>query len=295
MIMINTPTDKGTGTMSDVNRPNCQKKYKVDYFHVDLNNRIKLSSLFNYMQDIAGIHANELKCGYDILSKLGITWIMLRAKIQMQSYPCWGDIITVKTSTNGVDKLCAVREFEFIDADGRSIGYAITYWILYDIAGHKVVRMNHSGFELPEHLTVKYGDYEKLTRIKAQGELKSESTRRAQYNDIDTNIHVNNARYIEWLTDAVYEDVKADVDAKENVGADVNANVGADAKADVGADVDAKDQMLIKSLHVGFTSSVKLGDSVNIKKFIFPDKEKDVVLRVYKDDIEYLQAEIELN
>src|SRR5665647_335223 len=101
MIMINTPTDKGTGTMSDVNRPNCQKKYKVDYFHVDLNNRIKLSSLFNYMQDIAGIHANELKCGYDILSKLGITWIMLRAKIQMQSYPCWGDIITVKTSTNG--------------------------------------------------------------------------------------------------------------------------------------------------------------------------------------------------
>lgn len=277
MIMINTPTDKGTGTVSAVNRPTCQKKYKVDYFHVDLNNRIKLSSLFNYMQDIAGIHANELKCGYDILSKLGITWIMLRAKIQMQSYPCWGDIITVKTSTNGVDKLCAVREFEFIDADGRSIGYAITYWILYDIAGHKVVRMNHSGFELPEHLTVKYGDYEKLTRIKAQGELKSESTRRAQYNDIDTNIHVNNARYIEWLTDAVYENIDAN--------ADVNANVGADSK----------DQMLIKSLHVGFTSSVKLGDYVSIKKFIFPDKDKDVVLRVYKDDIEYLQAEVELN
>lgn len=275
--MINTSTDRGTGTVSAVNRPNCQKKYKVDYFHVDLNNRIKLSSLFNYMQDIAGIHANELKCGYDILSKLGITWIMLRAKIQMQSYPCWGDIITVKTSTNGVDKLCAVREFEFIDADGRSIGYAITYWILYDIAGHKVVRMNHSGFELPEHLTVKYGDYEKLTRIKAQGELKSESTRRAQYNDIDTNIHVNNARYIEWLTDAVYENIDAD--------ADVNANVGADSK----------DQMLIKSLHVGFTSSVKLGDYVSIKKFIFPDKDKDVVLRVYKDDIEYLQAEVELN
>lgn len=294
--MINMPTDKGTGTadkgtgtVSAVNRPTCQKKYKVDYFHVDLNNRIKLSSLFNYMQDIAGIHANELKCGYDILSKLGITWIMLRAKIQMQSYPCWGDIITVKTSTNGVDKLCAVREFEFIDADGRSIGYAITYWILYDIAGHKVVRMNHSGFELPEHLTVKYGDYEKLTRIKAQGELKSESTRRAQYNDIDTNIHVNNARYIEWLTDAVYEDVdvgsNSDADAKENVGAEVDANAGADSK----------DQMLIKSLHVGFTSSVKLGDYVSIKKFIFPDKDKDVVLRVYKDDIEYLQAEIELN
>ena len=261
MIMINTPTDKGTGTVSDVNRPNCQKKYKVDYFHVDLNNRIKLSSLFNYMQDIAGIHANELKCGYDILSKLGITWIMLRAKIQIQSYPCWGDIITVKTSTNGVDKLCAVREFEFIDADGRSIGYAITYWILYDIAGHKVVRMNHSGFELPEHLTVKYGDYEKLTRIKAQGELKSESTRRAQYNDIDTNIHVNNARYIEWLTDAIYENVE--------------------------------DIRLIKSLHVGFISSVKLGDCVNIKRFIFPKKDKNVVLRVYKDDIEYLQAEIE--
>ena len=266
-----------TTTPTSVNRPTCQKKYKVDYFHVDLNNRIKLSSLFNYMQDIAGIHANELKCGYDILSKLGITWIMLRAKIQMQSYPCWGDIITVKTSTNGVDKLCAVREFEFIDADGRSIGYAITYWILYDIAGHKVVRMNHSGFELPEHLTVKYGDYEKLTRIKAQGELKSESTRRAQYNDIDTNIHVNNARYIEWLTDAVYENIDAN--------ADVNANVGADSK----------DQMLIKSLHVGFTSSVKLGDYVSIKKFIFPDKDKDVVLRVYKDDIEYLQAEVELN
>ena len=275
--MNNTSTDRGTGTVSAVNRPNCQKKYEIDYFHVDLNNRIKLSSLFNYMQDIAGIHANELKCGYDILSKLGITWIMLRAKIQMQSYPCWGDIITVKTSTNGVDKLCAVREFEFIDADGRSIGYAITYWILYDIAGHKVVRMNHSGFELPEHLTVKYGDCEKLTRIKAQGELKSESTRRAQYNDIDTNIHVNNARYIEWLTDAVYENIDAN--------ADVNANVGADSK----------DQMLIKSLHVGFTSSVKLGDYVSIKKFIFPDKDKDVVLRVYKDDIEYLQAEVELN
>ena len=275
--MINMPTDKGTGNLSgdpeidmgersmpvplSGNKPTCQKEYKVDFSHVDLNNRIKLSSLFNYMQDIAGIHANELKCGYDILSKLGITWIMLRAKIQMQSYPCWGDIITVKTSTNGVDKLCAVREFEFIDADGRSIGYAITYWILYDIAGHKVVRMNHSGFELPEHLTVKYGDYEKLTRIKAQGELKSESTRRAQYNDIDTNIHVNNARYIEWLTDAVYENIE--------------------------------DKRLIKSLHVGFTSSVKLGDCVNIKRFIFPEKDKNVVLRVYKDDIEYLQAEIE--
>lgn len=221
------------------------------------------------MQDIAGIHANELKCGYDVLAKLDITWIMLRAKIRMEYYPCWRDVITVKTSTNGVDKLCAVREFEFYDVHGNYIGYAITYWILYYIAGQKVLRMNHNGvvngFELPEHLMKQYGEYEKLSRIKEQGELISESIRKAQYNDIDTNIHVNNARYIEWLTDAVYEN----------------------------ADANTGNQKLIKSLHVGFTSSVKLGDIVKIKKFRSLNDDNNLVLRVYKDEVEYLQTEIE--
>lgn len=284
-MIMNKMADKGTGTVSDNReadavpvplsvKPTYTKEYRVDFIHIDMNNRIKLSSIFNFMQDIAGIHANELGCGYDVLSKHGITWVMLRAKIHIEAYPSWGDVITIKTSTNGVDKLCAVREFEFIDASGKSVGYAITYWILYDVSGRKVVRMNHSGFELPEHLKLNYCAYEKLNRIKEQGELISESTRKAQYNDIDTNIHVNNARYIEWITDAVYDPTER-------------------LQNQTWGQVPCPTERLIKSLHVGFTSSVRLGDSVSIKTFISPGNDKKEILRIYKDDTEYLQAEIE--
>ena len=56
-----------------------QNKHHVDFRDVDYTKKMKLSVLFDYLQDIASEHAVILGYGIDeIINKIGVTWVLLK-------------------------------------------------------------------------------------------------------------------------------------------------------------------------------------------------------------------------
>lgn len=75
-----------------------RKDYEVDVSHVDFSQRLKLSSLFIYFQDLAVLHAENLGIGMkSMLEKHNAIWVLARMRVDINRYPVWGEKITIET------------------------------------------------------------------------------------------------------------------------------------------------------------------------------------------------------
>lgn len=205
----------------------------IKSYEVDFNKKLKLNSLFNYMQEAAYNHACTLGAGYEDLASQSYFWVLSRVKIKVLQYPEWGDKIKLETWPKGINRLFALRDFIIRDIKGNEIALATTAWLVLDKKSMKPQRVQALQHTLPDN-EGKYALDDGLAKIGYKNEFEFEVLRTAAYSDIDVNNHVNNAKYVEWILDCFPEESYLN---KE-----------------------------IKSLQLNFISQTKLGNSVVLKR-----------------------------
>ncbi len=173
--------------------------FEIKSYDVDRNNKLKISSLFNYMQDIAGYHAEELNFGYGALKEKNLFWVLSRVLIKLKRAPIWNESLRIVTFPKGINKLFAVRDFIYYIGD-EQIGASTSYWLLLNSQTLRPQRIESLNlqiiFDNKEH-----GLDASLEKLKYEGLLSVPLERNVYYNDIDVNNHVNNARYVEFIED----------------------------------------------------------------------------------------------
>ena len=204
------------------------KSYEVDY-----NKKTKLNSLFNYMQEAAFNHANNLGAGYEDLTNKGYIWVLSRVKIKVIRYPEWGEKIALETWPKGTNKLFALRDFIFKDENNEVIVLATTAWLVLDSKSMRPQKVQALSFTLPDN-EGRYALDDELGKIESWDTFEFKTERTAVYSDIDVNNHVNNAKYVEWILDCFSEEF--------------NSNKH------------------LKTLQLNFISQTKLGDKVILKR-----------------------------
>jgi len=176
-----------------------EKKYSVNVFDTDHNGRLSAGALFNYFQDIAGRHASDLGFGREHLITNGFFWVLSRMVVEIERMPTTWEEVTVKTWPRGTDTIFALRDIEMRDADGNRLAAASSSWVIVDYNTHKVQRpdraLSHLNTAFPENKALRSN----AGKIPV---LPSENHSFVEYlvtpEDIDVNMHVNNARYIHW-------------------------------------------------------------------------------------------------
>ncbi|MGL6174928.1 MAG: acyl-[acyl-carrier-protein] thioesterase, partial [Cellulosilyticaceae bacterium] len=174
------------------------KSFKVNFRDVDLRMKLRMSSLVDYMQEIAGEHAYELGLNF-FGQEQEVYWIVSRAKMHLEEYPNWEETITMKTYPAGIDKLFAVRRFDIYNEAGKEIGYIIGNYILLDSVTNRPVRP--TGLEGPIAKLCYPYEGESLPKLKAPVSVEMEDSRKARYSEVDINGHMNNAHYVRWAID----------------------------------------------------------------------------------------------
>jgi len=174
---------------------------KVKVYETDLNGRLKLSSLFNYFQEAAGNHASDLNVGYFQLKEKNLFWVLSRIKIVIHQMPEWGEQLSIETWPKGIDKLFALRDFKFSDKDNTPIIYGTSCWLLIDSHNHRLHKIEELGIYVPEENKSKHGISELLDKLKVLDGNPVSFNHKVTLNDLDILQHVNNSRYIEWMTD----------------------------------------------------------------------------------------------
>ncbi|NLJ77882.1 MAG: acyl-ACP thioesterase, partial [Tissierellia bacterium] len=110
-----------------------RKDYRIRPEHVDFNGKLKLSSLFTYFQDIAGLHAEELGMGMEYLyKKHNVLWVLARIKVNIDKYPSWNDDITIETWPQKPSRMGFERDFLVKDQQGSILAKCISSWVLID-------------------------------------------------------------------------------------------------------------------------------------------------------------------
>ena len=177
-----------------------ESSFKVKAFDVDSNNRIKVSTVFDYFQEAASNHAEQLNFGYDDLLPKKLFWVLSWAKIEFINFPKFMDEIKVQTWGKMQHKLHSMRDFLLMDKEDEIICRATTGWLLLDL---KTLRPKILDQEFPD--VIHWYNKSALADLPGKFPVVTEKskvyTQKINYSDIDLNQHVNNAKYIELLLD----------------------------------------------------------------------------------------------
>ena len=160
------------------------------------------SAIFEAMQEASGMHSHLLGCGRDALIQQGFVWVLSRMEVQMGKYPGVGDTVTVETYPMNNRRWFFPRFFIFRNEQGDELGCASSLWVLLDLETRKMAPPDRVVHLIPDNsdLTAPMGL--PSAAVEADGE-ESRFTRVPAYTDLDVNNHVNNARYVDWLCDAL--------------------------------------------------------------------------------------------
>lgn len=213
------------------------KKYSktlpIQFSETNFKLKLKLFALVNKMQETSSLHAEALGMGYEALAAEDLGWIISRYKITMDQYPKWEENITIETWPSGIDRLFAMRRFRIYDENKIQIGSIYCAYVLINTSAGRIQRMSALPIPLPMIEDEIKGD--ELGKLAMPERLVSTCQRQVHYTDIDLNMHMNNACYVQWIEDCFtlenYEDME------------------------------------IRDLQVNFISGAKLGERVEIKVY----------------------------
>ncbi|TFH49074.1 MAG: hypothetical protein E4G92_02490 [Bacteroidia bacterium] len=178
-----------------------ERKYPVNVFDTDHTGRMSLGSLFNYFQDLAGRHASVLGFGREHLMTNGFIWVLSRMSVEIEQLPLSWEEVTVRTWPRGTDTIFAIRDLEMYDSDNKRIAAASSSWVIVDYQTRRLQRpdkaLSYLNATFPETRALD-SNAVKVPPVQEDHRTVTEMT--ASLGDIDVNLHVNNARYIHWVT-----------------------------------------------------------------------------------------------
>jgi medium-chain acyl-[acyl-carrier-protein] hydrolase len=183
-----------------------RESFAVHTYEVDAFGALAVPALSGYLSEVAGLHATELGVGLDALMARGLTWVLVRQRIENPIPVRLGETIEIETWPSGIDRLAALREF-VVRRGGEEVARATTQWLVLDVATRKPVRpadVLDARFPRETRPPAAPLAHAKLPELRAWDLQKRFHVR---YSDIDVNLHVTNTSYVAWAIEAVPKDL----------------------------------------------------------------------------------------
>jgi acyl-ACP thioesterase len=185
---------------------------------IDRSDRLTLAAAFDYFQEAAINHAEDLGVGRESMAQTGQVWILSRMSVFMERRPTYRETVTVRSWPRGWDRLFALRDYDIRDAADTPLVRGRSCWIIIDREKRRPLRPQ----AVMENLPLNEG-IDALpsgaASLETRDNLVKAGERKALYSDVDYNGHVNNVRYIQWIEDAVKDGL---LESADRIRLDIN-------------------------------------------------------------------------
>ena len=168
----------------------------------DLYGRMRPDALFVAMQEGGERHALRLGFGHDAMLSRGLFFALTRVHLSMLRAPRCGEALVHTTWPGVANRFFCPRYHVFSLEDGTPLCAVGSLWVMLDAQQRKIVS--------PEKVDIVFPDNSDLpapvsvnVRLPMLGGAPEVTARTPVYSEFDINGHVNNARYIAWLCDAL--------------------------------------------------------------------------------------------
>ena len=182
-----------------------EETYPVRFGSIDGSDRLTLDAVFNYFQEAAISHAENLGVGREAMAQTGQGWVLSRLTVLINRRPNYCETITVRSWPRGGEKLFAMRNFDIRDKDDTPVAAAKSAWIIVDIEKRRPLRPQFIMDQLPQNEGVDSlpPETNAAAGLPERDNLEKTAERKALYTDVDYNGHVNNVSYIKWIEDTL--------------------------------------------------------------------------------------------
>lgn len=183
---------------------------RIRYTESDLNHRLSIFAMINYLQDCSLFQSEDIGSGMDFLEPRHRAWFLSTWNIVIDEMPRYLDRIEVSTWAYAFRGPYGFRNFTIRGEDGRSCVRADSLWFLFDTEKKVPARVEkpfaapyeaqmEKKLEMPE-------THRKIFLPDGCGDkLFPAPVLTVAPHHLDTNLHMNNAQYIEASRDAAAE------------------------------------------------------------------------------------------
>ncbi|MDR2542963.1 MAG: acyl-ACP thioesterase [Treponema sp.] len=182
-----------------------QETFPIRFGVIDKSDRLTLDAVFQFFQEAAISHAQNLGVGREDMAKAGQVWIISRMSVLVDRRPNYCEAVSLRTWPRGFERLFAIRDYQIKDKDEKAVISARSAWLIIDIDKRRPIRPEFFKDLMPlnEGLEAVSAEANTIISLKEQESLQKAAERKALYTDLDYNGHVNNVRYIQWIEDSL--------------------------------------------------------------------------------------------
>ena len=181
-------------------------KHRVRYSEISPNQHVPIGQIVKYFQDCSTFNSEDIGLGLEYLEKTGYAWLLAAWQIEIIRYPAIGEEIVIATWPYDKKGILAYRNFEIRDLEGNRIAMANSIWFYMNLktgVPKRIEDKDVDAYGQEEKLPMQY----KARKIKLPAlQWEDQEDFPVKKADLDTNGHVNNARYIEMAME--YMDIQ---------------------------------------------------------------------------------------
>ncbi len=195
---------------SPPNRPaRWVEPFFVHSFDVDHAGQCTTVTLLKMMQEAAWRHAESLGLGFSHMKTQNRLWILSRLKVIVYRYPPWGEEFLLETWPSGMHRLHVTRDFRITDDAGVAAA-ATSSWIVLDLGSRRPLRPETALRDHEEMLAGELVLGDTAGKVELEESVDPDETVEwnrsmpfiVRVSALDSQGHVNNAKYLEWCLDA---------------------------------------------------------------------------------------------
>ena len=183
-----------------------KKTYDIRAYECDYKGRVSPLSVFNFMQDMASLHADVLGFSVQTLMQQKMTWVLSRIHLKFTGMICWGEKLLGRTWPSGTQGNYALRDFHLVNTRKQSIAVGTSSWMIIDLEKRKPLKFEKV-LDMSRIVNLERALLDDFLPLPPLDSYDSEKKFHVRYTDLDVNRHVNHVAYIEWGLEAIPESV----------------------------------------------------------------------------------------
>lgn len=181
-----------------------KENYQIGFSDCDEMKRLKLSTLIELLMQVSNDQLSHNGIGINDLIKQKLGWVVTQYHIEISRMPRSEEKVVLVTEAKGYNRFFEYRDYSIETPDGKELVKVTSQWVIIDLNKRKIVSPQ------PEMMArIEAKELKKLPRFIRLLPLEKYDTSksyRVQYYDLDTNRHMTNSHYFDWLVDALERD-----------------------------------------------------------------------------------------
>lgn len=179
-----------------------QSSFDVTTADCDMNARLRLGGLVNYLVLAAISSADTLGFGYAGLKSQQLFWVLSRMNVEIYKPLKWYDKAMVETWPKDVDGIQYLRDFIVRNQHDEITARCTSGWLAIDTLSKRPRKVQEDYSYIFNRMKDRHALEQRPDKLPAAGQGISCDISPTWF-DLDVNRHVTSSRYIDWMMDTL--------------------------------------------------------------------------------------------